>query len=90
MSDYAICQVCDQSGYGIQFSMTPTGGYKFGEICTECEEAAEYRECPDGVCNGHGAHCIRSAEDARTERQVDALEDNGREYPKGYDGTGAW
>jgi hypothetical protein len=29
-------------------------------------------------------------EDARAERQVDALEDDGREYPKGYDGTGTW
>jgi hypothetical protein len=63
-----ICKICGEGGFGIQFSMTPTGGYKFGEICTECEEALE----------------------AQTERQVDALEDNGREYPKGYDGTGAW
>ena len=34
--------------------------------------------------------CDNDADDAKTERQVDALEDNGREYPKGYDGTGAW
>jgi hypothetical protein len=74
-----ICNVCDQSGFGIEFSMTPLAeGYKFGEICTECDTKT--------VVNT----MIDMAAEAKAERQVDALEDNGREYPKGYDGTGAW
>ena len=39
MTDKPVCQICKRSGFGIYFSMYPkTDGYKFGDICTECDE----------------------------------------------------
>jgi hypothetical protein len=35
-------------------------------------------------------HLKEQAEEDRAERVIDMAQDDGREYPKGYDGTGSW
>lgn len=36
------CDVCHESGAGVQFPMTPkTEGYKFGNICDVCDDKPE-------------------------------------------------
>ena len=37
-----VCRVCGGTGYGFQFSLFPTTpGFKFGEICADCDEKEE-------------------------------------------------
>jgi len=42
------------------------------------------------LCGIHLEMLESELQDRQAERQMDRARDNGREYPKGYDGTGAW
>ena len=63
----------------------------FGFPKTEpCGDLAIIQEHYDiNLCAMHFEETDKeAAEEARTERMIEAADDDGREYPKGYDGTG--
>ena len=57
------------------------------------DEPCDVRDCPYMAVMDYDLcveHMKEDGEEVRAERMIDQMRDDGREYPKGYDGTGRW